>query len=387
MFKKFSLWAAAFAFTVSIFSVVTLGSLNILTQPGQLKGWGAKSGAYEKLPKLLIDQVAFKQSSGQNKDAGLGFSDPSVQAAAKSALTPEFVQKSAEQIIDESFDWLTKKSAQPEYAIDLLSVKQNFADNLGVRLKERYEALPFCAAGTTPQTTDLLKIDCRPDDDLFDIDQALDSQKLKILESKDFLPETTISANTSSDSSLYRRTIAPQIFGIFRLAPAVFAGLALLAGILVVVLCDSKKFGLRKLGWRFVVAGILALLATVAGFFALAEVRQLATSQSAESGITAYKDIVSAIINVARMDLIKVSGALSLGSIVLGGVILASTLSVSRKNQPKTDKPLKQDTEDQQERPLPIELTYDEPDEPEAPSAPPLPAAPKPRPPKRNLIQ
>lgn len=391
MFKRFSLWSAAVFFTGSVFAVISLGTLSLLLRPGYIKSWGERSGAYQKLPAVLISQAAKEQSKEQGQDStdGLTFADAGVQDAARSALTPSFLQKSTEQVVDGSFAWLDSKSDKPTFSIDVLSVKQDFVDNLGNYLKKRYSALPACAPGVMPTSTDLLKINCRPSSELLDIDQAISAQKLKLLENKDFLPETTISADTLQEEStnnadVFNKNEVPRAYRAFQLSPFVFAGLALVSGLIVVVLCESKKFGVRKLGWRLVVAGSVALVLTIVGFILLTKVRGLALHQPADSGISPYKDIVAGLITAARSDIAKLSGIFSIVPILIGGLVLFLTRDVSRKAQKQKNKDetpsSKLATEPEKSvAPAPTET------EKPTPTAPVLEA--KPRPVKRKLIQ
>ncbi len=399
MFKKFTLWSATQLFTFSVFCLITIGSLTVLARPGYLKSWGKGSGAYQKLPEALVDQAAKEQSKEQGSGDGLSFKDQNVQNAAKQAVNPVFIQKSAEQIIDGSFSWLDKKTEKPTFTIDVLSVKQDFVDNLGTHLRERYQALPTCAEGVVPNTTDPLTIDCRPDEEMLDIEQVIDNQKLSLLENKDFLPETTLSADSlgsdSDSNNVFEEKSVPMAYGVFRLAPAIFAGLALLSGVLVIILCEVKKFGVRKLGWRFVVAGLLALIATIIGLVALTEVRNLALNQGAKSGITPYKDVIAALITAARNDVAKLSGVLSIGSMVFGGIILFFTRDVARrtltgKKKAQKEVPTPTEKPELEEKPgsqKEVSKTEDT-KPPEAPTT--VAAAelqPKPRPLKKTLIQ
>lgn len=386
MFKRFVLWASALLFTFSVFCVITLGVLSFVVRPVHLKKWGVSSGAYAKLPGIIIDQAASEQSKDKENNDGLTLKEQGVKQAAEKALTPAFFQKSAEQVIDGGFNWLDGKTDKPMFSIDVLEVKQSFVDNLGSYLKQRYEALPACPDGVMPESTDLLKINCRPSDDVVNIDQAISNQKLSMLEDQNFLAENTVTADNFGKSE--QKSVVPTIYTWFKLSPAIFGGLALISGIMVIALCEVKKFGVRKLGWRFVVAGSLALIATCVGVFGLIKLTGLINRQPANSGIAPFKTVVAPIIGAARADIIVFSLASSLAAIALGLIILLATRSVSKKHQKQSkteSKPAaKPEEKPEAEEPAPTPPAPKTVPERTVPSAPP---APKPRVRKPPLIQ
>jgi hypothetical protein len=393
MFKRLLLLASANLFTLSIFCLITLGSLTQLVRPAPLKKWLSSGNVYQKLPAAFINQAAREQGKEQNPDGSdISLSDPNVKQAAEQALSPAFFQRSVEGVIDGSFHWLDGQKTKPDFNVDVLSVKQNFADNLGSYFKQRYQALPVCANGALPSSTDLLKINCRPSDGNFDIDQAISDQKLLILQNKDFLGQSSITADSLGDSDqgnqskVFDQKAIPRAYRAFRLSPLVFAGLAVLSGLIVVLLCEVKKFGVRKLGWRFIVAGILALLATTGGIIALTKIRSLTFHQSADSAVTPFREAIASTINAARADIIKYNVILSVAALLVGGIILWTTRSVSRKakKQAAQDRPA--------EQPQPVDEKPGEEKRKPAPqpsTAPGVktPAPTKPRLPKRTLIQ
>ncbi len=391
MFKRFLLWASALLFTFSIFCLITLGALSLILRPEHLKKWGVSSGAYTKLPSAIINQAASDQSKDKENSDGLSLKDADVRKAAEKALTPAFFQKSAEQVIDGSFGWLDAKTNEPKFEINTLEVKQNFVDSLGNYLKDRYEALPPCPEGVLPESTDLLKINCRPSDDVLDINQAISNQKLSMLEDQNFLGESVITADSLGQGE--QKTVIPTAYKWFRLSPAVFGGIALLTGILVIVLCDSKKFGVRKLGWRFVVSGSLALIATLIGVFGLIKLTDLINNQPASSGIAPFKSAITPVVGAARADILITSLAASLAVIALGLVLLLATRSVSRKNRKQDkkprkliDKPVHVDPKPEAQEPV-IEKPVVTRSAPEVATKPATPPVPKPRVRKPPLIQ
>ncbi len=388
MFKKFSLWFCVSLFLFSVFGVIILTNVATLARPNYIKSWTQKSGLYESLPSALLSQAGKEEAKQQDKSEDVSFSNPLVQEAAKSALTPDFLKQSTEQIVNGSFKWLEGSIAKPDFSIDVSSVKQSFADSLGNLLKKRYEALPACAATQLPSTTDPFTIDCRPAVGL-DIDQVVTSEKNKLLNNEDFLPDKNLTAdniNIGGDNDpqkLSDNKDIPKAYQLFHLLPVIFGGLALLSGIGVIFLASSKRVGLRKIGWRLSLAGFLSLILFSLGALGLTKVSNLATTQGADAAVTAYKDILAKGLTAIRTDSVKL-GAITAGITLILGVVL---LVVTRDKEEKTDKKSESKTPDlsatKKETPAqkPVTTKPAAQNPPTAPVVTPRPKA------KRNLIQ
>lgn len=395
MFKRFLLWASALVFTFSVFCLITFGVLSSIIRPNHLKKWVTSSGVYTKFPGVIINQAASAQIEDKTRDDGLSLKTDGARQAAEQALTPAFFQTSTEQVIDGTFSWLDAKTTKPTFNINVLEVKQNYVDNLGDYLKKRYEALPSCPEGVLPNSTDLLKINCRPGDNVLDIDQVISSQKLGILQDQNFLGENSITAdnlgsNDDKDASnkqeVFDQKVIPNIYRWFRLSPAIFGGLALLSGVFVVALCEVKKFGVRKLGWRFVVAGSLALGATCIGVFGLVKLTNLINSQPSRSEVAPFKSIITPVIGAARAEVLVFSLAASLLSVAVGLMVLLATRSVSKKSRRSIAATKKITDVTNQNKPT-TEQPKPAPDEPSTAPEVPTPPVAKPRARKPPLIQ
>lgn len=395
MFKKFCLWASAAVFFVSTLGFLTSFSLLTLFRPNYVKRWTAASGAYQSLGGVIISE----NGKARLKEASIAaeqfpLTDALVQKAANAALSSDFFQNAFETVIDGSFKWLDREVAAPSFAVDVLSAKQNFVDRLGDLIKERYDSLPACG-NNIPTSTSLLKINCQPEGQ--DIDQLISEQKVNLLNDRTFLSQALITADSfggkDGNSIFKQQAEIPNYYRWTKLLPKVFAGLMLVSAILVVALCQSKKFGVRKLGWRLTIAGFLSLILTAVGAAGITEARQMALEQNPGTVVHSYREIVASGLTAMRADTAKLSGALAGVSILTGGTILIATRSVSKKKRKQAKKD-NQETPEKSETSIPEvsskqkpEPRSPEPSQATTPTAPVVKPAPNPKPRRPNLIQ
>lgn len=398
MFKKFCLWASAAVFFLSTVGFLTTFSLLTLFRPNYIKSWTKASGAYQSLSGVIISEngkARLKKASTAAEQFPL--TDALVQKAAKSALSSDFFQNAFETVIDGSFKWLDREVATPSFAVDVLSAKQNFVDRLGDLIKERYDSLPACG-DNLPTSTNILKINCQPEGQ--DIDQLISEQKVNLLNDRTFLSQALITADSfggKDGSSIFKQQAEiPNYYRWAKLLPKVFGGLMLVSAIFVVALCQSKKFGVRKLGWRLTIAGFLSLILTAVGAAGITEARQMALEQNPGTVVHSYREIVAAGLTAMRADTAKLSGGLAGVSIVTGGAILVATRSVSKKKRKQAKSSAAQSEQQDNQASVPEISTKGRP-EAKAPAAKPTPTptptapavkpAAKPKPRRPNLIQ
>lgn len=335
MFKKFSLWAVTNIFLFSVIGIVSLTTLVLILRPNTIKGWGEKSGAYNSLGGVVINDLAKHQDKDSDSGDGPDFSNPLVQKAAKTALSASFYQDAVGQFADGTFRWLDGQAPQPDFSINVAAVKTTFADNLGSLLKDRYKALPKCKAGKQPKSFDLYKINCRAAD--FDIDGTIKAQKQELVGGDGFLSKDVINAKTLGERDgqtfFERHPELPKAYQAFQMVPLVLAGVAFISGILVILLAETKKIGVRKLGWRMLTAGIFGVILAVLSGIGLTVAKDMALNQRDGAAVNGYRDILSKLMDTIRFDAVKTTGIMALAALAIGGLVLFLT-----KGAKKTDK-------------------------------------------------
>ncbi len=338
MFKKFCLWLTTNLFLVSAICLVTIGSASYLLTPNYIKKWAEKSGAFSSLADITIKRAAASQT---DKGAGAGqipYSNELVQKAAKDVLSEQFYASSTDTFIEGSFAWLRRQSPNPTFDIDLTEAKTGFINRLGELAGERYQSLPLCANNAQPKSLDLLTIDCKITD--YDTELAITEQKNSLLADQTLFDKSAITSDSvgqlNGKNFFERHDEIPYIYVAIQKTPLVFGALAILSGLAVIFLAESKKKGLRKLGWRTIVAGILGIVVTTLSYFAIAAAKDLALGQKDGTTVGIYKNIVAAAMDAIRIDTAIVGISLAAASLVLGLIVIR--LTRVRKNKTNIEK-------------------------------------------------
>lgn len=303
----------------------------MLFTPTQVKSWARKSDVYTQVQQTILNQAAQRQKE-QGGMPTVSLQNDLVRRSAEQALNTEFIQQSGETIITATFDWLNEKTSKPTYSIDTLAVKEAFAKTLATNITQRYSTLPNCDLGALPTTTDPLTIECQVGQRLFDLDAILSNQRSIILNDESILPNDPLTPDNlgtilqQASTPDYQTSVLPTVNIWLKKAPYILGSIVLLSGTLVVALCKSKKFGIRKLGWRFVVAGALVLLIIGLIFLGVLQLQQVIDSQTTKSLVYPYKSILTDLLSASTFDAIVRNALLAGASLITGAAILYFTL-------------------------------------------------------------
>lgn len=254
-----------------------VASLNLnrnFANPAPLERWLANSGIYSRVTTAALQQT--EKASSSNGDSGtVSLSDPAVQQAAASAFSPELVQREVNAFLDGNYDWLSGKKAAPDFNIDLSSAKETFAKGVGQAAQAHLASLPACTPqqlAQLPIPVDPLTITCRP----ATLDPAAEGDRVaqEINSNSQFLANPVISANTlnqqtqslqsqgsqpQTPSQPYYKKLswAPKAYQVLVKLPWVLGVLALLCILGIVFIAPSRRRGFRRLGWVFLLSGLI----------------------------------------------------------------------------------------------------------------------------------
>src|SRR5262245_21264433 len=123
--RKFLVFVASSVLLFLLFMTVVSSVLVLTFTPAHIKQWLKNGNVYSVIIDNLTKQgrtsVAETSADGSTQD-----NSTDLKAAIKKTVTPQFLQTSTEQLIDGVTPWLQGKTAQPAFAIDVRTVKQNF---------------------------------------------------------------------------------------------------------------------------------------------------------------------------------------------------------------------------------------------------------------------
>ena len=246
----------------------------VFGKPDTLKTTLKDSGIYSGFTDSLIQQA---KTDSATKPVGqdLPVQDPLVQEAIKKAITPEFAQSTAEQVVDGTYNWLEGKTSKPDFNVDLSGLKQNLANNVADAGVQRAQSLPVCTTQQLrqldPNATDPFSLPCLPPG----INLQAERQKLvnQTLTNGEFISDTSISADDLKDkgqttSPFEKASYVPALFQWSQILPWILGSLVLVTGAGVILLDSERRRGIKSLSITLLITGgILAVSALIGWYF------------------------------------------------------------------------------------------------------------------------
>jgi hypothetical protein len=260
VFKRVLLFFVLPLFTLFLFSTATTTNVvRIVGKPAPVEKILADSGIYDTVLTGLLDQ----SKAVSDSDGSVSLNDPVIKSAAEKTFTPAFIQENTEKVINSVYRWLDGNGTQPDFQIDLSTVKETFADNVASALQTKLAALPVCTV--TPSSFDALSATCLPKG----LDAATAAAKVRndLSGGKGFLDHPVINASSikNSDSGSGKNIFqdklskAPDAYKAGKNAPYVLGALAILFAIFIIFLSPTKRKGLRRAGVTLVFVGAVML--------------------------------------------------------------------------------------------------------------------------------
>jgi hypothetical protein len=238
---------------------VNLGVVKIITHPATIKKILNDSGLYNSLVGNLLDQ----SKSITSGDTTIPLTNPAIRAAANKAIPSDYVKQNTENFIDSVYAWLEGETQTPDFSVNILSIKTQFANNVANDLTQRLSELPSCTPGTSFAGFDAFNATCLPRG--VTVDQAAATVKDNILNGQGFLDEDTLNADSvkSNDSGqpVFANQLkdAPETYQKVKKSPFILGFMAVLVAAGIIFLGSSKRLGFRKVGLVMFSIGVLIL--------------------------------------------------------------------------------------------------------------------------------
>ncbi len=241
-----------------------VGFVRTATHPAAVKKIISDSGIYSAVVPALL-----QQTKTISTDYGMiSTADPEVKNAANSALPPQFVQQNTEMAIDNIYQWLDGRIAQPDFTIDLAGSKTLFANKIADTVQSRLSILPPCNLAQTQALIrggqfDAFNATCLPPG----VSPASTAEQVRsaLAGEPDFLGNTTLTPadvkNGGSQQSIFADQLknAPRQYRAFKKTPSILTALTILAGLGVIFLSSSWTKGLRHIGIDLLIVGVIML--------------------------------------------------------------------------------------------------------------------------------
>lgn len=242
---------------LSVALATTFGS------PDFVKSTVGESGLYGEFVDGLVDQ--FEQDMNQRPEAGAAQEqviDPErLRTAAQTALPADLLQSSTETFVDSIYSWLQGETANPEFQIDLTEPKARFITTAGQMAEDHVGGLPICTTAQLRELnpeTDAFSLTCRPPQ----LNPAAARQEFETeLSRQGFLQDPVINSDNfraeDGTSSFDNLSGAPASYRLGRIMPWIFGATTLLAAAGVVLLSQTKRQGIKSLGFSLLGTGVI----------------------------------------------------------------------------------------------------------------------------------
>jgi hypothetical protein len=335
MLKKSLIIISGILLVISVMSFIVSRAFTQSFQAQNVKTWIAASEAKNKLPNLIVNGLVSESATPTNK---IPIENPIIQKAATDALTPSFVQDSLDKIVDGSFRWINSTVPKPDFKINLKPVKQDFAENVSLRVVNRYNSLPACPPWTPPKSTDPFTIDCRP---AFGVNIQEESERLKseILNDTNLLPpdivtiDTLLSSNNGTIKPFAFNTKIPSTYKNIKTISLLSILLILLFVAIIISASSSIQKGLFYSGMLLsitsLIAGVLTWLSS-RGLLSLQNT--FLEGQRATTDQEILRSVGSSVYRSFLTDILDKSHVIIGGILLIGlGVILVSKYIVKSR--------------------------------------------------------
>jgi len=266
--KRLALFLSSLFFSIGIVVLsVIAGIVIIFETPAQIKHSLAVSKVYISFVDDVLTQTENKQNQTNDTTNNLPFNDPAVKAAAESAFPPQLLQQITEQLIDGTYHWLDGKLSVPDFSINLIVPKQNFATTVGKYATQKLTNLPKCTKTqlqTINSNVDAFSLTCLPPG----TNPQAEGQKVTddVLKNTNVLgnPPIFTAQNLPKDSQgkiiFEKANYVPNYFKLAQMSPFILSGFILLMALAVIFLSDYRRNGLRTLGETLTGTGIFIMI-------------------------------------------------------------------------------------------------------------------------------
>lgn len=248
--------ASIFSLLLVIFAAA-LATYAVLDRPAPLKNALQTSGIYNV---FVSRTLAEKQAQGEIEVPATGEARDALNRAAGDALSPAFVQQTAERSLDQAYSWLHGQTTHLGLAINVTDAKQRFADSIAGYVQQRAASLPTCTQMVQVPTTldELLALDCRPAVLSADVLAAAARQEALKTQFFDQLVLTTNNLEDKQGRPLGEKLeAAPRAHRYFILSLYIMPAVLLLCALAIIFGSATRRSGIRRVSHMLLWAGML----------------------------------------------------------------------------------------------------------------------------------
>jgi len=254
------------------------------------------------------------------------------------------LQTNVNTFIDANYAWLSGKTPTPQFSLDFVGAKQDFATKVGDYVQTHLASLPICTAqqqAVLQIPIDPLTVTCRPAALNPKAEGARVAQEVssgKFLSQPVVTPTSLGHDQSSPNQKPYYQGLSklPQLYRLSQKLPFILTIVSLLSAVAIFLVAPERRRGLRRIGVVFSVAGLILLITK---FIADGMVNRLDDQIVSKSGVTELQPATKTFLHNIESQLTQTNLWFGIIFLVIGVAIiiyLYMTKAGSRKPKPLT---------------------------------------------------
>ena len=347
--RKISLWLTSAVFRFLLLTTAIVGTLvMIVGTPVRVKQTLKDSNVYGTFVDGVISEA--RKNPVTKSDNSLPIDDPVFQKTIKDAFTPQFLQDTAENVVDGTYLWLTSKTPRPDFKIDISTQKQKFANAIGDYAVVKLNAMPVCThkqlleLQASGNDIDPFKSTCKP------AGLNIPAQKKKVvsdlLTSKDFLSKTVFTADSlpkdqNGDNFFKKLSFVPKVYGWVNLSPIILGVMGLALAAVIIFLQDTRRKGFRSVGMMTAETGVFLGIVSFVSALLYHSASQPGGTIYKALGQNSFQQTISGVLSSFMQQINNRLVIFGLVYVIAGSIILSVLYFTRDKNKSakETEKP------------------------------------------------
>ena len=288
------------AYTLLPAALITFGALFSIHQAfgsaGTIKSALNQSGVYNDLAASVVQQAATANGGT------IGNDQQAVQKAVSDAVSPAYLQKETNSVLDGIYAWIQGKTTDLSFNVDLTPIKGNLVNSVAEQAKLHAQSLPACTdlASASAAASDPFSATCLPPG--VTPDAVAEQARQQVLSSDAFktssITPQTISQN-QGHSLQEQLKPAATAYAAMRNGLWVAGVTALILIAAVIGLSKPWQGGVKRVAWVFIPIGAVNVLLG----FAAGWVTKFAVNKLNEQSANALQAKIANVVKILSDDL------------------------------------------------------------------------------------